>query len=64
MIELPAGLVGDEPGQEAETLEQAAQRELEEEVGYRADQMTVLTHAVSSAGLTDEVGTLAAMRPG
>jgi ADP-ribose pyrophosphatase len=54
VIELPAGLVGDEAGHEGETLEQAAQRELEEEVGYRAERILPLTHAVSSAGLTDE----------
>jgi ADP-ribose pyrophosphatase len=54
VIELPAGLVGDEPGRESETLEQAARRELLEEVGYVADRLRVLTCAVSSAGLTDE----------
>jgi ADP-ribose pyrophosphatase len=54
VIELPAGLVGDVAGQEGETLEEAAQRELVEEVGYRARQIDVLTRAVSSAGLTDE----------
>jgi len=54
VIELPAGLVGDESGREAETLEEAARRELEEEVGYRAAQLRELTCAVSSAGLTDE----------
>jgi ADP-ribose pyrophosphatase len=54
VIELPAGLVGDEAGQENETLEQAAHRELLEEVGYLAEHISVLTSAVSSAGLTDE----------
>jgi ADP-ribose pyrophosphatase len=54
VIELPAGLVGDEPGREAESLEEAAERELEEEVGYRAARWRLLTCAVSSAGLTDE----------
>jgi ADP-ribose pyrophosphatase len=54
VIELPAGLVGDEAGRERETLEQAAERELEEEAGYRAERWQVLTCAVSSAGLTDE----------
>ena len=54
VIELPAGLVGDETGQEQETLEEAAARELHEEAGYRANRLEHLTHAVSSAGLTDE----------
>ena len=54
VIELPAGLVGDEAGQEQETLEAAAARELHEEAGYRATRLEVLTEAVSSPGLTDE----------
>jgi ADP-ribose pyrophosphatase len=54
VIELPAGLIGDEPGRENETLQQAARRELEEEVGLRAGRWEELTCAVSSAGLTDE----------
>ena len=54
VIELPAGLVGDEPQAGDETLEEAAQRELVEETGYRAGSLTLLTDGVSSAGLTDE----------
>lgn len=54
VIELPAGLVGDEAGQRDESIEMAAQRELEEEVGYRAQKFQVLTVGVSSAGLSDE----------
>ncbi len=54
VIELPAGLVGDEPGRESESWEEAARRELLEEVGYRAGRIELLTLAVSSAGLTDE----------
>jgi ADP-ribose pyrophosphatase len=54
VIELPAGLVGDEAGTEGEDWQQAAQRELEEEVGYRAESFRLLTSGVSSAGLTDE----------
>ena len=34
VIELPAGLVGDEPGYEQESPEQASKRELLEETGY------------------------------
>jgi ADP-ribose pyrophosphatase len=54
VIELPAGLVGDEAGHEQESLEDAARRELLEEAGFQAQRMQVLTAAVSSAGLTDE----------
>jgi len=58
VIELPAGLVGDRPGEQAETLETAAKRELLEETGYTAESMTRLIEATSSAGLTDECVTL------
>jgi len=54
VIELPAGLVGDVPGQESESWETAARRELLEEVGFTAERVEVLTSGVSSAGLTDE----------
>ncbi len=55
VIELPAGLVGDEPGQRDEPLTRAAARELEEETGYRAARLTPLTAGPSSAGLSDEL---------
>lgn len=54
VIELPAGLVGDLSHSADETLEDAAQRELREEVGYEAARLRVLSEGVSSAGLTDE----------
>ena len=54
VIELPAGLAGDIPGQEDEPLETAARRELLEETGYEAGNLEYLTKVVSSAGLTDE----------
>ncbi|MFA6600429.1 MAG: NUDIX hydrolase [Candidatus Omnitrophota bacterium] len=44
VIELPAGLANDKAGHENETLEQAALRELHEETGYHAEQMTLLFH--------------------
>ena len=54
LLELPAGLVGD--GDDAdEALELAANRELEEESGWSAGQLTKLWEGPSSAGLTDEI---------
>lgn len=53
-IELPAGLVGDDPRRPAEDDEQAARRELLEETGFEASSWTRLPAVVSSAGLTDE----------
>jgi ADP-ribose pyrophosphatase len=58
VIELPAGLVGDIPGEEHEPFEDAARRELEEETGYTADAMTFLAEGPPSAGVTNEVITL------
>lgn len=54
VIELPAGLMGDE-GDAAEAAETAAIRELIEETGYGAESMERLTDGPSSAGLTSEV---------
>lgn len=51
-IEMPAGLVGDESGED--TLEDAARRELEEETGWRPDRVEVLLVGPTSAGLTNE----------
>jgi len=42
VIELPAGLVGDKPGQMHEDLPTAAHRELLEETGYEAQRMVSL----------------------
>ena len=63
VIELPAGLVGDVPGQEAESLAVAAHRELVEETGFEArglrrvgpgggdDSEDIVVHLVSLATL-------------
>jgi ADP-ribose pyrophosphatase len=58
VIELPAGLAGDTPGSENETLETAAQRELEEETGYTAARMFRLTEGPPSPGMSTEIITL------
>ena len=58
IIELPAGLVGDDIGHEDEHIVDAAKRELDEETGYSAPTWSVLTRGPSSAGLTNEVITL------
>lgn len=55
IIEIPAGLFGD--GDEGETLEQAALRELQEETGYTSDEVEQITVGPSSAGLTSELVT-------
>jgi ADP-ribose pyrophosphatase len=59
VIELPAGLVGDEPGRANESIIDAARRELLEETGYVSDHWsTESIRVTSSAGLTDEVVTI------
>ncbi len=55
MIELPAGLVGDEAAFSGESLLDAAGRELEEETGYRAGQLSIIARTPSSAGMTSEI---------
>jgi ADP-ribose pyrophosphatase len=55
VIELPAGLVGDDPGAADEPLETAARRELEEETGFTARELSLVAVGPSSAGLTSEV---------
>jgi ADP-ribose pyrophosphatase len=57
-FELPAGLVGDDAGQEGEDLLPAAMRELEEETGYAARHWQLLYAGASSTGLTTEICTL------
>ncbi len=52
VIELPAGLVGDHPGQEQEDFALAAERELLEETGYAAGRMELIFDAPLSSGLS------------
>ena len=55
VIELPAGLAGDIPGEERESFEIAAQRELVEETGFRAGTLEFVWRGPVSAGLSTEV---------
>jgi len=57
-IELPAGIIGDEPGGCDESHAEAAKRELLEETGYCAERVETLTTGPASSGLTSEVVTL------
>ncbi len=57
-IELPAGLVGDHEGDEHEDALTAAARELEEETGYRAANISELGEFYSSPGMVTEAFTL------
>jgi ADP-ribose pyrophosphatase len=54
VIELPAGLSGDIAGQEDESFERAASRELLEETGYTAESWSYLGSGATSGGLTNE----------
>ena len=58
VIELPAGLAGDIPGQESEALALAAARELEEETGFQASAIRPVASGPVSAGITDEQVTI------
>jgi ADP-ribose pyrophosphatase len=55
VIELPAGLVGDIDGKRDESMATAAERELEEETGYRAREMVLLFEGPIAVGVSDEV---------
>jgi ADP-ribose pyrophosphatase len=58
VLELPAGLVGDEIGLRGEGLVDGARRELREETGYEAAHCQVLTRGPTSPGTTSEIITL------
>jgi ADP-ribose pyrophosphatase len=54
-IEMPAGLVGDIAGQADESALLAAQRELEEETGYRCGRVEFIHRGPSSSGMSTEM---------
>ena len=55
VIELPAGLVGDEVEFAGESLAETARRELLEETGYRAETMVRLIASPTSSGMASEI---------
>ncbi len=57
VIELPAGLVGDDAGGAGEAAETAAGRELLEETGFAARELTQVAHGPPTAGLASEIVT-------
>jgi len=54
-IEMPAGLVGDMVDQADESALLAAQRELEEETGYRCQRVEFIHRGPSSSGMSTEM---------
>lgn len=54
VIELPAGLVGDQ-GDPDEPVLEAAGRELIEETGFEASSLSLLMECPTSSGMTDEI---------
>jgi ADP-ribose pyrophosphatase len=54
-IEMPAGLVGDRAEQSEESVLVAAQRELEEETGYRCERIDFIHRGPSSSGMSTEM---------
>ena len=57
VLELPAGLVGDDAGCEGEELISAARRELLEETGFRGQRLEPIASLATSPGLTSETQT-------
>ena len=54
VIEVPAGIMGDEPEFPGESSAETASRELLEETGYRAGKMELLAISPTSAGMSSE----------
>jgi ADP-ribose pyrophosphatase len=54
VVEIPAGLVGDEEEHRGEALADTAARELMEETGHRATEIRAILSSPTSAGMTPE----------
>lgn len=57
VLELPAGMAGDEPGNEQETLMEAATREFLEETGFEAAALQQVAEGPISSGISSEIMT-------
>jgi ADP-ribose pyrophosphatase len=57
-IELPAGIIGDEPGCSDESHAAAGRRELLEETGFAAERIEALMTGAACSGITSELVTL------
>jgi ADP-ribose pyrophosphatase len=55
VLEICAGIIGDEENFENESITECANRELIEETGYTAGRMSPLINSPTSAGMTDEM---------
>jgi ADP-ribose pyrophosphatase len=55
VVELPAGMVGDEAGRSDESFADAARRELLEETGFEARDITPLAESPIAVGVCDEL---------
>jgi ADP-ribose pyrophosphatase len=62
VVDLPAGLVGDDPGAAGEAMIDAARRELFEETGYEATDWHFAVAGPASPGLATEVYSLFVVR--
>jgi ADP-ribose pyrophosphatase len=62
VLDLPAGLTGDDPGTEGEAAIDAARRELFEEAGYEGSDWHFVLHGPASPGLTTESYSLFILR--
>jgi ADP-ribose pyrophosphatase len=62
VVDLPAGLAGDDPGAAGEATIDAAKRELFEEAGYEGTDWQFAVHGPASPGLTTETYTLFTVR--
>lgn len=54
VLEIPAGLVGDIPGEEDEAMVRAAQRELIEETGFESTNLREIVEVPTCAGMSSE----------